>query len=56
MRRALESLRRSVDEDGSPESEFALALALALVAPRPGAGARLVGTTAGDGAVRQTVS
>ena len=31
MRRALESLRRSVDEDGSPESEFALPLALALV-------------------------
>jgi hypothetical protein len=31
MRRALESLRRSVDEDGSPESEFALALALALL-------------------------
>ena len=30
MRRALESLRRSVDEDGSPESEFALALALAV--------------------------
>ena len=34
MRRALESLRKSVDEDGSPESEFALALALALVARR----------------------
>ena len=27
--RALESLRKSVDEDGSPESEYALALALA---------------------------
>ena len=36
MRRALESLRRSVDEDGSPESEFALALALALCRPRRG--------------------
>ena len=31
IRRALESLRRLVDEDGSPESEFAVALALALV-------------------------
>ena len=34
MRRALESLRRSVDEDGSPELEFAVALALALVSRR----------------------
>ena len=34
MRRALESLRRSVDEDGSPESEYAIALALALVSER----------------------
>ena len=34
MRRALESLRKSVDEDGSPESEFALALRRC-----PGAGA-----------------
>ena len=31
MRRALESLRRSVDEDGSPESECAVALGLSLV-------------------------
>ena len=31
IRRALESLRRCVDKDGSPESEFAVALALALV-------------------------
>jgi hypothetical protein len=31
MRRALEALRRSVDEDGAPESEFVVALAVALV-------------------------
>ena len=31
MRRALESLRKSVDEDGCPQLEFAVALALALV-------------------------
>ena len=31
IRRAPESLRKRVDEDGSPESEFAVALALALV-------------------------
>jgi hypothetical protein len=32
MRRALEALRRSVDEDGAPESEYVVALAVALVA------------------------
>ena len=35
MRRVLESLRRSVDEDGSPESPFAVALALALICHVP---------------------
>jgi hypothetical protein len=36
MRRALEGLRKAVDEDGSPENEFAVAVALAIVAkPRP---------------------
>ena len=35
MRRALKSLRRSVDEHGSPESEFVVALALALIRPVP---------------------
>ena len=50
-RRALESLRRSVDEDGSPESEFAVALALALLRRAPGTGAWRVGTVPGACAV-----
>jgi hypothetical protein len=52
MRRALESLRRSVDEDGSPESEYALALVSRHVTAR----ARLVGTAASDNAPRHVLT
>ena len=54
-RRALESLRRSVDEDGSPESEFALGLALALVSRRVTPRVHVLVGIAGDGATGQAV-